>query len=79
MRMDFAYDGAADEHGKGGMATLFINDKPVGSVHIEKTVPGRFGIATFGAGMDTGSLVVNTYAPPFAVTGTIDEVRIDLR
>jgi len=44
VRMDFAYDGAADEHGKGGMATLFINDKPVGSVHIEETVPGRFGI-----------------------------------
>jgi hypothetical protein len=51
----------------------------VGEAHIEKTVPGRFGIDTFGVGMDTGSPVSNTYKPPFAFTGTIHEVRVELK
>ncbi len=77
VRFDFAYDGG--ELGSGGLGTLFINGKSVGEARIEKTVPGRFGIDTFGVGMDTGSPVSNTYKPPFAFTGTIDEVRIELK
>jgi hypothetical protein len=38
-----------------------------------------FGIDTFGVGMDTGSSVSNTYQPPFAFTGTIQEVRVELK
>lgn len=38
-----------------------------------------FGIDTFGVGIDTGSPVSNTYQPPFAFTGTINEVRIELK
>lgn len=79
VRFDFAYDGAAGELGKGGTGTLFINDKKVGEARIEKTVSGRFGIDTFGVGMDTGSPVPNTCQPPFAFTGTIHEVRIELK
>lgn len=37
----------------------------------------RFDI--FGVGMDTGSPVSNTYKPPFAFTGTIHEVRVELK
>jgi arylsulfatase len=79
IRFDFAYDGGSSELGKGGTGTLFINGKKVGEAHIEKTVPGRFGIDTFGVGMDTGSPVSNTYKPPFAFTGTIHEVRVELK
>jgi len=79
LRMEFAYDGGVDEVGKGGTATLFINDEEVGSGKIEKTVAGRFGIDTFGVGEDTGSPVVNTYKPPFPFTGTIEKVEIDLK
>jgi arylsulfatase len=75
--MDFAYDGG--NLGSGGLGTLFINGKKVGEARIEKTVPGRFGIDTFGVGMDTGSPVSNTYKPPFAFTGTIHEVRVELK
>lgn len=46
---------------------------------IAKTVPDRFGIDTFGVGMDTGLPVSNTYQPPFAFTGTIQEVRVELK
>jgi len=77
VKVDFAYDG--DGVGKGGSATLFINDKKVGEGRIEKTVPGRFGIDTFGVGSDTGSPVSNTYKPPFAFTGEIKRVDIELK
>ncbi|MEW9808674.1 sulfatase-like hydrolase/transferase [Mesorhizobium marinum] len=79
VKMEFAYDGQKDELGKGGTATLFVNDEKVGSAMIEKTVPGRFGIDTFGVGEDTGSPVVNTYSPPYRFTGEIKAVEIDLQ
>ncbi|WP_145285559.1 arylsulfatase [Pirellulimonas nuda] len=78
VRFDFAYDGKSGELGKGGIGTLFIKGKKVGEARIEKTVPGRFGIDTFGVGMDTGSPVSNSYKPPFSFTGTIEEVRVEL-
>ncbi len=77
IRFDFAYDGG--ELGSGGTGTLFINDNKVGAARIEKTVPGRFGIDTFGVGMDTGSPVSNSYKPPFAFNGEIREVRVELK
>jgi arylsulfatase len=76
VRFEFAYDGGG--MGKGGKGTLFINGKKVGEGRIEKTVPGRFGIDTFGVGIDTGSPVSNTYKPPFVFTGRIEKVEIDL-
>ena len=76
VRFEFAYDGG--EPGSGGTGTLFVNDQQVGEGRIDKTVPARFGIDTFGVGMDTGSPVSNTYRPPFAFTGEIEKVQIEL-
>jgi arylsulfatase A-like enzyme len=76
VKFDFIYDG--EGAGKGGVGTLFINGKKVGEGRIEKTIAARFGIDTFGVGADTGSPVSNTYKPPFAFTGTVDKVVIDL-
>ncbi len=76
VRFEFAYDGG--EPGSGGTGTLFVNDKQVGEGRIDATVPARFGIDTFGIGMDTGSPVSNTYKPPFAFNGQIEKVDIDL-
>jgi arylsulfatase A-like enzyme len=77
VRFEFAYDGGGA--GKGGVGTLFVNDKKVGEARIEKTIAARFGIDTFGVGMDTGSPVSNSYSPPFAFTGQIKQVTIDLK
>ena len=77
VKMDFAYNGGGP--GKGGTVTLFINGAKTGSGHIEKTVAGRFGIDTFGVGEDSGSPVANTYKPPFAFTGTIQRVDLELK
>ena len=76
VTVEFAYDGGGI--GKGGDATIGINGKAVGKARVENTVPGRFGIDTFGIGSDTGSPVTDTYKPPYPFTGTIERVDIDL-
>jgi hypothetical protein len=76
VKFEFTYDGGG--LGKGGTGRLFINGKQVGEGRIDKTVAGRFGIDTFGVGEDTGAPVANAYKPPFAFTGNIDKVVIDL-
>lgn len=76
IAMEFAYDGGG--LGKGGEAVIGINGKEVGRARIAHTVPGRFGIDTFGLGSDTGSPVSNTYQPPFPFTGTVERVDIEL-
>jgi arylsulfatase A-like enzyme len=76
IRMDFKYDGGI---GKGGTASLFVNDKMVGETRIEKTCPGRFGAETFDVGMDNGSPVSESYGPPFAYGGTIKKVEIKIQ
>jgi arylsulfatase len=76
IRVDFRYDGGGV--GKGGTATLSINDRKVGEGRIEKTCPSRFGPETFDVGMDNGSPVSENYQPPFAYAGTIKKVEIHL-
>lgn len=76
LELTFIYDGGGP--GKGGMATMKVNGKQVAQGRVEKTVPGRFGMDSFGIGEDSGQPVVNTYKPPFRFEGTIDKVVIDL-
>ncbi|WP_053977140.1 arylsulfatase [Mangrovimonas xylaniphaga] len=76
VKVDFKYDGGGA--GKGANVTLYINNEKVGEAKLEHTVPGRFGIDTFGIGEDTGSPVTENYHPPFAYEGKIVEVNIDI-
>jgi arylsulfatase len=78
VRLDFNYEGGK-EMGKPGSAQIFINDKKVAEGKIEKTVAGRFGIDTFGIGMDTGQPVTAGYKPPFAFNGELEQVQIELK
>ena len=71
VRMEFKYDGGGV--GKGGVATLYVNDK-VGEGRIEKTILGRYSAdETFDIGMDTGSVSPNPY------TGTLRKVEVRLQ
>lgn len=67
IEVAFSYDGGG--LGKGGEAILLVNDEEVAKQRIENTVAGRFGIDTFGVGLDSGSPVSDEYKPPFAFTG----------
>jgi len=65
----------------GGPAKLFINGKPAGEGEIENVTPGRCSATeTLDIGMDLGSTVSMDYRDkaPFAFTGTINTVKIDL-
>ena len=66
VSFDFTYDGGGP--GKGGTGRLLINGKEVGKGRIERTVASRFGIDTFGVGMDTGSPVSKTTSHPMRST-----------
>lgn len=68
-----------DQPGSGGVGRLFVNGRQVAEGRIPRTVAARFGIDTFGIGVDTGSPVSNEYAPPYRFTGTLRDVRVDLR
>ena len=66
---EFQYDGGGA--GNGGVAVLSVDGAEVDRKRIEHTVAGRFGI-------DTGAPVSNNYTPPFAYSGVIDRIEIEL-
>ena len=80
--MEFAPTGPADaKHGKGtpGTVTLSIDGKAVGEGTFPVTTPIR--LAQGGAmlvGADTGATVSPEYASPFAFTGDIARVFVDV-
>lgn len=78
IRVDFAYDGG--EPGSGGMATIFVDDSQVARGRIDRTVPVRVsGDETFDIGQDTGMPVNRDYDVPFAFTGDVHKVVVELK
>jgi len=68
-------------NGKGtpGTGTLFINDKPVGSIELPVTMPITISIDEgLTCGKDPGSPVADTYQAPFPFTGTLHRVAVDV-
>jgi arylsulfatase A-like enzyme len=75
--VDFKYDGGG--MGKGGEITMKVNGRKVAGGRMERTIPIQFSLGEgLDVGMDIGSPADFTYDLPFAFTGTIDHVRIDL-
>jgi arylsulfatase len=80
VEVDFAYHGAAGEIGKGATVTLKVNGSEVAKGELERTIPIQISLGEgLDVGMDVGSAVDFTYAPPFAFTGTIDQVTVALQ
>lgn len=78
LRFDFEYDGGAI--GAGGTGKLLINNKQVALGRIEKTVAYRWGLdETFDVGRDTGTPVVENYQAPFAFTGNLQQVTLNVK
>lgn len=80
IRFEFAYDGGG--LGKGGLGTIFVNGKECAKGRIERTQPMVFS-PDEGAdvGEDAETPVVEDYgiAAPYAFTGKIDKITIDLQ
>jgi hypothetical protein len=65
----------------GGSAALSVDGTEVAGGDIAKVVPKRFSATeTLDIGMDLGATVTKTYEDraPFAFTGTIDDVNVEL-
>jgi arylsulfatase A-like enzyme len=76
--VDFAYDGGG--MGKGGTITMTANGKKVAGGRMERTIPIQLSVGEgLDIGMDVGSPVDFTYKLPFAFTGKIDNVTVDLK
>ena len=76
--VDFTYDGGG--MGKGGNISVTANGKKIAGGRLERTVPVQFSIGEgLDIGMDGGSPVDFTYEMPFAFTGTIEKVAIELK
>jgi arylsulfatase len=62
----------------GGVATLTVNGKQVGSGHFAHLSPVNSGTETLDVGADTGSPVTGAYQSPDTFTGKIEKVTINL-
>jgi arylsulfatase len=78
LGVDFKYDGGG--FGKGGLATLTLDGKPIGSGRVEKTMPNMMFFSDgLDIGMDTLTPVSNAYQVPFAFTGKLDKVMVTIK
>jgi len=65
--------------GTGGDVTLRLDEKQIGAGRFEQQVAGYFTVnETFDVGCDTVSPVSDLYQSPFAFTGTILRVMVDI-
>jgi len=66
----------------GGTATLLVDDTVVGSGEVAQVVPSRYSATeTLDIGMDLGATVSPAYREeaPFAFTGSIEQVSVELQ
>ncbi|AYB33982.1 arylsulfatase [Chryseolinea soli] len=76
--VDFAYDGGG--MGKGGKITMTANGKKIAEGRLEKTIPIQFSLGEgLDVGMDVGSAVDFSYKLPFAFTGMVERVTVELK
>jgi arylsulfatase len=72
---DFKYDGGG--MGKGGIGTLYVNDKKVAEKRLEKTQPGLFSVDDLAdVGVDDGTHVAD-YGKSSKFSGKIEYVTIE--
>lgn len=76
----FEFDGQGGKPpGAGGTLRLFADGQPLATGHLERTLPVVYSMTDgLDVGLDTGSPVSDRYDPPFAFTGRLDHVDIDL-
>jgi arylsulfatase A-like enzyme len=79
VRLAFKYAGGGV--GKGGTATLFVDEKRVAQGEVPRTVPARFSLdETFDVGADTGTPIAEDYAAkmPYTFTGNLHRLVVVL-
>jgi arylsulfatase len=64
--------------GPGGTFSMQIDGQPAASGHIDHSVPFKFAAEDATIGRDTGTALSEDYKPPFAFTGSLSDVTIQL-
>lgn len=78
LKMEFAYEGGKDT-GKGGTIELLADGQRIGTGRVERTTPFRYSLSeNQDIGSDTGTPVTEDYTPPFAFSGTLEEVVVEI-
>ncbi len=76
--VDFAYEGGG--MGKGGEITMTANGRKIAGGRLERTIPIQLSLGEgLDIGMDVGSPIDFTYQLPFAFTGKIEQVTVELK
>jgi len=82
LRFEFEPTGEPDvAHGRGtpGRAQLYVDGKLSGQIDLPVTIPLSIGITEgLTCGRDEGSTVTPDYEAPFAFTGTIEQIAVDV-
>ena len=79
VSLKVVYKTDADQPYAGATVTLYANNRKIGQGRVEKSIPNRVTLdETMDIGFDTGTPVTESYELPFAFTGKLDEVAIDL-
>jgi arylsulfatase len=77
VTIDFNYDGGGI--GKGGTATLSVDGKVAATGKLPRTIPFRMSLdETLDIGEDTGTPISEDYQVPFAFTGELETVTINI-
>jgi arylsulfatase A-like enzyme len=82
LKVEYNYEGTELTPKKSvpGTATIYINGASVGEVKIDRSLTGSIGVyESIDLGRDVITAVTETYKVPFAFTGQINKVIIDLK
>ncbi len=77
VKFEFIYDGG--NTGAPGTGILYINNTKVGEAKVQRTVSGLFAHEGLNLGFDDLTTVADTYKAPFAFTGTLNKIILDLK
>jgi arylsulfatase len=78
--IDFKYEGNEGERGQPATVTMSVNGREVADGRLVRTIPLQISLGEgMDIGMDVGSPVDFTYKLPFAFTGKIEKVTIELK
>ncbi|MDI9916566.1 hypothetical protein [Rhodococcus sp. IEGM 1379] len=77
--IEFRFSSDTSDLGSGGLGRLLGSGVEVGSGRVNRTVPFRYSVGgTFDVGCETVTPVSPMYQSPFAFTGRIRNVTVDI-
>lgn len=77
IRFDFNF--TKGEPSGSGIGTLYINNTKVGEAKVDRTVSSIYAHEGLNVGFDDLTTVGDTYKAPFAFTGTLNKIILDLK